>query len=189
MIAFLRSLDADAVNVVGIRAAESAARSQLGRWDSWDELDCDVWRPLIDWTEADVVAIHQKHGLAPNPLYLRGARRVGCWPCIFARKSDIRMVARETPERIEEIRQLETDVADRASARYAAQGETFESKGYHPPTFFHTKKHRRPETNGMVPIDDAVTWANNIRPGRETDEAFQAPFAGCLRWGMCDPHS
>jgi 3'-phosphoadenosine 5'-phosphosulfate sulfotransferase (PAPS reductase)/FAD synthetase len=68
----------DLVNAVGVRRAESRARSQVVEWEWSDFHDCEIWRPLFDWTEADVIYMHQRHGLAPNPLYLRGATRVGC---------------------------------------------------------------------------------------------------------------
>jgi 3'-phosphoadenosine 5'-phosphosulfate sulfotransferase (PAPS reductase)/FAD synthetase len=136
ILAYLESLDGDSVNAVGIRAAESEARARLTEWEWSAGLDCEVWRPLIKWTEQDVIDIHSRHGLAPNPLYLRGASRVGCWPCIFARKKEIERVANWTPERIEQIEQLEREVTAAASARYAAKGETLESRGYSAPAFF-----------------------------------------------------
>lgn len=74
----------DMINAVGIRAAESEARSRMPEWEWQDGFDCEVWRPLLRWSEQDVIDIHRRHGLAPNPLYLLGASRVGCWPCIYA---------------------------------------------------------------------------------------------------------
>jgi 3'-phosphoadenosine 5'-phosphosulfate sulfotransferase (PAPS reductase)/FAD synthetase len=136
LAAFVRALDDDVVNVVGIRAAESEARSKLAEWEWSDTFDCEVWRPLINWTEQDVIDIHHRHGLKPNPLYLLGASRVGCWPCIHARKSEIKFIADNDPARIDEIRQLEADTQASATARYTERGETFETLGYMRPTFF-----------------------------------------------------
>jgi len=62
-------------------------------WDSSGRFGCDVWSPLTRWTLDDVIAIHRHHDLRPNPLYLLGAARVGCWPCIFARKAELRLIA------------------------------------------------------------------------------------------------
>lgn len=136
LAAYVRSLDDDVVNVVGIRAAESDARAKLSEWEFSDTFDCDVWRPLIAWSEQQVIDIHRRHGLQPNPLYLMGASRVGCWPCIHARKNEIKLVADTDPARIAEIRQLEADTQASAEARYTAREETFESLGYMRPTFF-----------------------------------------------------
>ena len=80
----------DIVNAVGVRAAESAARAAMAEWEFWDEMDVDIWRPLLRWSEQDVIDMHRRHGLSPNPLYLAGARRVGCHPCIHANKGELR---------------------------------------------------------------------------------------------------
>lgn len=177
------------VNTVGIRAAESTARSHLLEWEHSSDLDCDVWRPLIAWSEREVIEIHQRHGLAPNPLYLQGASRVGCWPCIYARKSEIRHIADSDPERIELLRELEADVSDLAAARYAVKGETFESLGYVRPSFFQAPLGPSGEP---WPIDRVVEWSRTIRGGREEDRQellFAAHNDGCMRWGLCDTGS
>jgi 3'-phosphoadenosine 5'-phosphosulfate sulfotransferase (PAPS reductase)/FAD synthetase len=118
------------LNVVGIRAEESDERETYPEWDvlKWkdksdQEYDADVWRPLIGWTEERVIEIHTRYGLRPCKLYLDGASRVGCWPCIFNRKAEIRMVADRTPWRIRHIRSLEGAAASAAHARAAAKGE------------------------------------------------------------------
>ncbi len=112
MNAWLDTLDDSVVNAVGIRADESAARADLEEWEWSDKLDRWTWRPIIRWTLDDVIAIHARHGLAPNPLYLLGASRVGCWPCIFARKAEIRFLAEHDPNRIRVIQRLEQIIAD-----------------------------------------------------------------------------
>lgn len=117
------------VNAIGIRAAESQSRGQMPEWEHWGadgtlRIPVLVWRPLIRWTEQDVIDIHRRHGLRPNPLYLRGASRVGCWPCIYARKSEIAMVAKESPERIDLIETLETDLSALAVARAAVRARS-----------------------------------------------------------------
>lgn len=109
---WVAALDTDVVSVVGIRHDESEARRKMEEWEWSDKLDRWTWRPIIRWTLDDVIAIHARHGLAPNPLYLRGATRVGCWPCIFARKAEIRMLADVDPERIAILRRLEEIIAD-----------------------------------------------------------------------------
>lgn len=127
----------DVVNVVGIRAAESAGRALMPEWEHDATFDCDVWRPILAWSEEDVIRIHQRHGLRPNPLYFEGATRVGCWPCIHARKSEIRLIAKADPKRIDEIRDLEREVqAAAAASRYRRLGDSLEARGYEGPTFF-----------------------------------------------------
>lgn len=171
---YLAAID-DPVNVVGIRAAESKARSRMPRWETWSAGDCDVWRPLIRWTEDDVVEIHAEHGLPPNPLYLRGAARVGCWPCIFSRKREIALVADLTPERIDEIEALEAEVTEAARKRGAPEEHL-------PRTLFHGKNSRK---SIPAPIRDVVAWSKTAHGGRQLLLLDKEP-PGCMRWGLCD---
>lgn len=179
----------DMVNAVGIRAAESQARARLSEWEWSEGFDCEVWRPLIHWTEQDVIDIHKRHGLRPNPLYLEGASRVGCWPCIMSSKEEIRRIAETDPARIERIEQLEAAAGKKAEARYAAKGESFESLGYLRPAFFQAMGALRSEGQDgrMVPIREVVSWARTGHGGKQY-ELFAAgeSDAGCMRWGLCD---
>lgn len=115
---YLDAVEPEALNVIGIRAEESAARAKLPAWEWSSEFDCEVWRPLLDWKLDQVIEIHKRHGLRPNPLYLMGASRVGCWPCIMARKGEIRLIADTDPKRIDRLRVLETEVTVKALERY-----------------------------------------------------------------------
>lgn len=173
----------EVVSAVGIRAAESEARSKLLEWEWSEAFDAEVWRPLIGWSEQDVIDIHRWHGLAPNPLYLQGATRVGCWPCIFSRKAEVRLLATLDPARVEQIRQLETEVQTASAARRAAKGITDVGN---PPTFFHghqktTDGTPRPHT----PIDEVVAWSRTDRGGKQWLLLDDEP-AGCVRWGLCE---
>jgi len=166
----------EVVNAVGIRAAESEARAKLTEWEWSDAFDCYVWRPLLAWTEQDVIDIHRRHGLAPNPLYLRGATRVGCWPCIFARKAEIKLVAELSPERIDAIRELELSLPPMAP--------TDEHPAPLPRTYFHGKTTRE----GMPhPIDEVVEWSRTARGGKQFLLLDTEP-PGCIRWGLCESH-
>jgi 3'-phosphoadenosine 5'-phosphosulfate sulfotransferase (PAPS reductase)/FAD synthetase len=185
----------DVINVVGIRAAESEARAKMPEWEWSDAFDCEVWRPLIRWTEQEVIDIHHRHGLAPNPLYLKGATRVGCWPCIFSRKAEIKLVAKLSPDRIDEIRQLEAELpenpAKEATAEWTSEGFDGEvivhaATPYLPPmkkTYFHGKTTR---TGTPHPIDEVVAWSKTKRGSKEI-EVFDSEPAGCVRWGLCEP--
>lgn len=176
------------INAVGVRAAESAARSLLREWEFQEGFDCEVWRPLLTWSEAQVIEIHKRHGLAPNPLYLRGAQRVGCWPCINARKSEIRLIADIDPARIVRLRVLEDTVAAAAEARAERDGRTFSR-----PAFFQNPRHELKADGSRdgtcCPIDEVVAWSRTIFGGAEEDRQ-EVLFAnlndGCMRWGLCD---
>lgn len=185
LAAYVRAAQDEAgecVNAVGIRAAESKARSKLTEWEWSETFDSEVWRPLIRWTEQDVIDTHTRHGLRPNPLYLKGAERVGCFPCIFARKAEVRLVADLAPERIEEIRQLEASVAASSVARLAARGEVWR---HGPPTFFQGKLSREDKP---FPIDTIVEWSRTTNGGKQYELIDTAP-EGCVRWGLCEHKS
>ena len=164
----------DVVNAVGIRRAESQARAKMGEWEWSSAMDCYVWRPIASWTVDDVRAIHTRHGLTLNPLYAMGATRVGCWPCIHARKSEIALVARVDPLRIDQIRALEADLNARGQERDAQMGRAPILRSMF---WWHGSK----GSNTPIPIDDAVTWSNSKRGEWQPAGAGD----GCARHGFC----
>jgi 3'-phosphoadenosine 5'-phosphosulfate sulfotransferase (PAPS reductase)/FAD synthetase len=169
---------ADVVSAVGIRAEESRARANMSEWEWSQMFDCEIWRPIINWKLQDVVDIHKRHGLAPNPLYLKGAERVGCWPCMYARKAEIKLMADIDPGRIDKIRELESYVTLRVKERQEAKGNTVDRDH----SWFREKGGR-----GFRPIDEVVKWSRTADGGRQF-ELFDADpsDAGCVRWGLCD---
>lgn len=171
------------VNAIGVRASESAARAALPELEIAPALDCLVWRPLLRWSTHDVVEIHRRHNIALNPLYARGAGRVGCWPCIMAGKSELRLVGRDEP-RMEAIRLLEAAVRRDHARRASGRGEPV----LRPPTLF-TAARRDPdgERPGVL-IDEAVRWARTSRGASLAQETlFDDPSPNeCLRWGLCE---
>lgn len=179
MDAYIATLDADVVNAVGIRADESAARAGLDEWEWAGKREVWTWRPILRWSVDDVVAIHQRHGVLPNPLYYRGAgaSRVGCFPCIFARKQEIRAL---TPERVAILRRLEEHVATLYRERVDRNGTA-----YAEPTWFQHNSERTPEmaqTGYAWPIDRVVEWASTARGGKQVELFAAKPGdRGCMR--------
>lgn len=197
------------VNVVGVRAEESAARRGLPEREIDADLDAAVWRPLIAWTTADVIAIHQRHGVQPNPLYLRaeGARRVGCWPCIQCGKAELRLLARDE-HRVRVLEALEFVVGWLACERYAERGDVM----VRAPAFFQGNRAdavatwcgrcrgsggrddadcTRCDGAGVrveiptIPIRERLEWARTSNGGAQM--LLELPSdSGCMRWGMCD---
>lgn len=190
LAAFHRSIQddgAETVGSVGIRAGESEARAKMSEWEWTDFLDADTWRPILSWTEADVIDIHSRYNVAPNPLYIRanGAHaRVGCVPCFYATKDALRVVADQYPEQIVTIRRLEAHVreavAGKVEARQAAGEELRTGKfGFQYPTFFYNSG------IGYIPVDDAVRWSRTSHGGKQF-ELFHDREEGCVRWGLCE---
>ncbi len=198
----------DIINVVGIRRDESEARRKVPEWEWMEGLDCEVWRPLVDWSISDVIAIHKRHDVKPNRLYLRGLDRVGCWPCFNSNKGEVRKMAEIDPARIDEIRDLEAEVGLLARARYDKRLGKFERgevlkkrdrelllnedgtvKPFSPPFFFQSPL--KEEGGKCWPIDRVVAWSRTHFGGRiENKQADLMAFGGindgCMRWGMCE---
>lgn len=187
----------EVINAVGIRAGESESRSKMTEWEWSNDFDCWVWRPIISWSEQQVIDKHKTSGLSPNPLYLKGATRVGCWPCIFARKAEVKLVAQLSPERIDVIRAMEAEVKPSKAKEAVPERVVTNEDGtttVHPAldalpampkTFFHGKLSRR----GIpFPIDTIVTWSRTKYGGKELDPVVEdlSQPDGCVRWGMCE---
>lgn len=186
MAKYIDGLEVDAVNAVGVRAEESAARANLTEWEARGDdsiIDAEVWRPLIRWSVDDVIAIHQRHGVVPNRGYLGAARRVGCWPCIRSAKAEIRNIADTDAARIDIIRDLEALVSERARARAESKGGTLESN----PSWFQAPVASADSKFPCWPIDKVVEWSRTAHGGRQF-ELFAARDheMGCMRWGLCD---
>jgi 3'-phosphoadenosine 5'-phosphosulfate sulfotransferase (PAPS reductase)/FAD synthetase len=60
--------------------------------------DASVCRPIKDNTAQEVIDIILNAGQKPNPLYYRGYSRVGCFPCMMCKLSEIRLIGRNEPE-------------------------------------------------------------------------------------------
>lgn len=188
----------DTINVIGVRAEESEARAKLAAWEYSDEWKGYVWRPILRWPVAEVIAIHHRHGLPVNPLYKRGHGRVGCYPCIQATKEEIALVAEYAPDRIDEIDSLEINgSAERARRNVETPGRYASETA----TFFQKTEPMRDERGKVMltpggrvkrhgvpfPIRDAVAWSRTMRGGVQLRLIQEDPHGGCFRWGMCEP--
>jgi 3'-phosphoadenosine 5'-phosphosulfate sulfotransferase (PAPS reductase)/FAD synthetase len=153
---------------LGMRAEESERRRLQPRFNH-HENGSMIWRPIQAWTEADVWAMHRRHGLRPNPLYAQGANRVGCWPCVNCGKEELRILADLTPADVDRIAEWER-IVGLCSKRGRA-------------TFFAPKEKGVP-----IGIRDAVEWSKTTRGGRQYAMFFnQQRGGGCTSdLGLCE---
>lgn len=177
----------ETISAMGVRAAESERRSTMPewedegpkftreRWGGW------VWRPLIAWSVDDVLAIHRRHAIPVNPLYHKGHDRVGCYPCIYSSKEEIKLIALNAPSRIDTIRDLESELVQLRKSRNAETPGRY--KHENDASFFQTQR------QGFSGIDKVVEWAKTDHGGKQFSLFAEPPRGGCMRWGACETAS
>jgi hypothetical protein len=145
-------------------------------WGGW------MWRPIMDWTVDDVLAIHHRHGVEIHPLYKAGMSRVGCWPCIFSNKEELRLIAKIDPARIDLIRYLEIEATEARRQRNIEKPGRY---AHAEAMFFLSPSGQNggPANN----IDRVVEWARTDRGGKQLPLIQPDPTGGCFRWGLCEP--
>ena len=153
---YFDTLDFDPINTTGIRRAESKRRANMTIWEHTELFDCWQYRPIIEWSESEVIAVHHRFGLPPNPLYLSGSARVGCWPCVQANKKELSFFS--DTSRIRVIRKLEEYLS------------IYRKKAV---TYYKYKN-----------IDTVLAWAKTSYGGKQYF-LFDLDEPSCAKWGMC----
>ena len=95
---------------LGVRRAESIARRHSPMWQTIRTPRLHpmrFYRPLIHWSAGNVFSYAASCGVDPNPLYLQGMSRVGCFPCINSSKFELRAMANRFPEAFNKIAEWE----------------------------------------------------------------------------------
>ena len=155
----------------GVRADESPSRARL---PAIDELGGGLWnyRPILRWKVEDVFEAHRVAGIEPNPLYAQGMGRVGCMPCIHARKDELREIALRFPAEVERVAEWERLVSD-ASKRGRS-------------SFFHASEGT--VLFGQNTIEQTVRWSMTSRGGRQLDlDRLYSPVEACSSiYGLCE---
>ncbi|MTC34333.1 phosphoadenosine phosphosulfate reductase family protein [Providencia alcalifaciens] len=154
----------DVISWQGVRAQESPERAALPVWvsDADNTAGLSVYRPILNWTHEQVFALAKKHGIKPNPLYQQGCSRVGCMPCIHARKSELAEIFIRFPEEIKRVAEWE---------RFVAACSRRGNSAFFPSTQDPVKKERRIEciTLESHGIETYRDWAVTSRGGRQFD--------------------
>ena len=189
--AYLEGLMAEGYTVInhsGVRASESADRAKLEeREPAWlSFFGCESYRPLLRWTLADVWAIHARYGIPPNPLYAKGCTRVGCLPCVMSRKSEIAVIARQFPERIDRIRECENEALSNRRG-----GSTFFPPAMVPVRYRTGNVYQNKAGQGikLTMIDDVVRWAEegtSATTGVLNFDDLDEPPTCDSRSGLCE---
>lgn len=146
-----------------------------------------LYRPIHGWSARDTFVIAKRHGLKPNPLYLLGCGRVGCWPCINAQKGEVRIIARHTPEKIITLAEWERRVSLVSRRDAGGDGEYA--------TFFSADKvPGDPADWARASIHKVVAWSQTTHGGRQfdlmqrlfEDEENEDGFSCSSQYGLCE---
>jgi phosphoadenosine phosphosulfate reductase len=79
-----RALAGNQVWITGLRAEQSANRSDMKRIE-WDEANQIIkYNPLLDWTFDQMIDYISEHKIPYNPLHDQGFVSIGCAPCTRA---------------------------------------------------------------------------------------------------------
>ncbi len=159
----------------GVRRDESEARRDA---KLAERIGPGIWafRPLVEWTAAQVFDFSGTRGIQPNPLYLQGANRVGCMPCINCSKGELRQIALRWPEHPRRISEWEHTVGQCSKRGFS--------------TFFadsHKARDRR-QVFADLNVWTRIQWAQTTRGGRQFDLLAQLdePSACASSYGLCD---
>lgn len=167
----------------GVRADESLDRRYLAECD---EVGGGLfnYRPLLKWDIAAVFEAHRVAGIKPNPLYLQGAGRVGCMPCVNAAKDELREIGARWPDEVARVREWE-----RLVSLASKRGSSTFFTATNDPTV-NKRDNIDFKTHG---IDRMIDWANTSRGGREFDlfnmiERSDSPSKCASAYGLCEPY-
>jgi 3'-phosphoadenosine 5'-phosphosulfate sulfotransferase (PAPS reductase)/FAD synthetase len=152
--------DGDIRSYQGIRADESASRAKMNE-RQWVDDGGGYWieRPLLRWTAEQCFEIAKKHGVAPNPLYLMGCGRVGCFPCIMVNMRELRAI-RSYPDAWNFLKKRILDLESKVGRSFWSPDDC--------PARFHTGKD---EASGAT-----FPWANDIFRYIESVDEDQLPM-------------
>lgn len=179
----------------GERREESLARSQLPMFKRVREHagHCDfktrptllIYRPIVMWAVEECFALHARHGLEPNPLYLQGMSRVGCFPCIYSGKAELREIARRFPEAVEKLvawEALVSDASKRGISTFFAGDKTPEGRAMSAAGVKGSPEEQYP---GAAEVFE---WARTSRGGRQFNMISEMDDASMCasQYGLCE---
>jgi len=98
---FYKTIEDDFINIVGIRREESESRKDTETFFLKDGIK--TLCPIAYWDTQRVFDFHKDNGLEVNSLYKKGYSRVGCFPCVFARKHELMMMEDKYIDRVKDL--------------------------------------------------------------------------------------
>lgn len=133
--------------------------------------NADKVRPFFDSTAEEVISYIKENRQDVNPLYYQGFARVGCFPCIMSKHSEVKQLLKIYPERFEHIKELEKEV-----------GSSFFKIDYVPPRFQTGVCHRTGKS-----FTKAVDIEKYLNDKDATLDLFEEDSPGCLSaYNLCE---
>lgn len=200
MIDYVLEQDDNLCIIQGIRAAESASRGKLScsadyfaeykddgaRKRLYRKTDVLKWcenhsatveRPFFGAGAQDVIDYILDNGQQPNPLYKRGASRVGCYPCIYSRLSEIKAMRRDT----EYVRRL-IDLENRVNELKGDSGtpSSFFAKGKIP------ARYCRKFGGGIPAFEDVINYVSRDDAQLDMFEPQDGYSCMSVYHGLCE---
>ena len=130
----------------------------------------EIERPIFKWTATDTINYILDAGFNVNPLYFMGAVRVGCYPCVMCRHSEIKSIALKDEERFNELVKMEDYVG----------------RSFFPPNYIPKRYQTGMDAKGNIypTIMDVKNYVLNIEKQR-TPEPEE--IGGCMSfYGICE---
>lgn len=203
-IDYILSQDDDILLIQGIRSAESAARSKMpcsanyfedylkegsrgknlyrkGDVREWcKKHTATVSRPMLGMSAQEIIDYILANGQQPNPLYRQGASRVGCYPCIYARLSEVKNM-RNDKAYVERVIKLEEDVNWLRTKNDAkAERSSLFMKGKIPERF--CKKYGK----GIPTFEDVIAYVSRDDAQLDMFEPEEGYSCMSIYHGLCE---
>jgi 3'-phosphoadenosine 5'-phosphosulfate sulfotransferase (PAPS reductase)/FAD synthetase len=127
--------------------------------------NADKIRPIFEWTAQQTIDHILQNGQQPNLLYYNGFKRVGCFPCIMANHSEVKLISQNHPEMWERLENAESKV----------------NSSFFPPDYIpkHACSNRKYPT-----VQDVKRYLENKN---STLDMFQETTPGCMSaYNLCE---
>lgn len=140
----------------------------------WTKIfDDSIIRPVITWTESDVMQYIIDNGQKPNPLYYQGSKRVGCFPCIMTNLPELKAMTEFSPEWIDKVRDAEKQA----------------NSSFFPPNYIPKRFQSMRDKNGKKypNVDDVVKYITEYSGDIfENDEEYKESRKCVSFYKICD---
>lgn len=189
-------LERPVIQWIGVRRDESLARRHAPRLRKVRQPNglhtLVYFSPIVHWTGHNAVNFTREMGGPINPLYRQGFSRVGCFPCINAKKDEVAKIGSAYPEAIDRIMQWERIVSEaskRGRSSFFAGPTTPEGAAMCKAERAAKAKGQKPPNVTYPNAGEVVEWARTARGGKQFDMLRNDDLDGTMcasAYGLCE---